>query len=115
MKITLKRTLSIALTASALTGMASLGFAGECRVSEASMAKPGGFPERALTMVVPYGPGGGSGQVAAAMAFSRRFHVLQSFPFPPQFFGKRSISLEINDATVVMCFISCKQSLVSYR
>jgi tripartite-type tricarboxylate transporter receptor subunit TctC len=68
MKITLKRTLSIALTASALTGMASLGFAGECRVSEASMAKPGGFPERALTMVVPYGPGGGSGQVAAAMA-----------------------------------------------
>jgi tripartite-type tricarboxylate transporter receptor subunit TctC len=68
MKITLKKTLSIALTASALTGMASLGFAGECRVSEASMAKPGGFPERALTMVVPYGPGGGSGQVAAAMA-----------------------------------------------
>jgi len=68
MKITLKRSLSIALTASALTGMASLGFAGECRVSEASMAKPGGFPERALTMVVPYGPGGGSGQVAAAMA-----------------------------------------------
>ena len=68
MKITLKRTLSIALTASAVTGMASLGFAGECRVSEASMAKPGGFPERALTMVVPYGPGGGSGQVAAAMA-----------------------------------------------
>ena len=68
MKITHKRTLSIALTASALTGMASLGFAGECRVSEASMAKPGGFPERALTMVVPYGPGGGSGQVAAAMA-----------------------------------------------
>ena len=68
MKITLKRTLSFALTASALTGMASLGFAGECRVSEASMAKPGGFPERALTMVVPYGPGGGSGQVAAAMA-----------------------------------------------
>ena len=68
MKITLKRTLSIALTASALTGMASLGFAGECRVSEASKAKPSGFPERALTMVVPYGPGGGSGQVAAAMA-----------------------------------------------
>jgi tripartite-type tricarboxylate transporter receptor subunit TctC len=32
------------------------------------MEKPGGFPERALTMIVPYGPAGGSGQVAAAMA-----------------------------------------------
>ncbi|MEM1275828.1 MAG: tripartite tricarboxylate transporter substrate binding protein [Pseudomonadota bacterium] len=52
---------------------ATLGFAGtaqafQCPISEASMAKPGGFPERALTMVVPYGPAGGSGQVAAAMA-----------------------------------------------
>ena len=34
----------------------------------ASMAKPSGFPERALTMTVPYGPAGGSGQVAQAMA-----------------------------------------------
>ena len=34
----------------------------------ASMDNPGGFPERALTMVVPYGPAGGSGQVAQAMA-----------------------------------------------
>ncbi|MGI9304716.1 MAG: Bug family tripartite tricarboxylate transporter substrate binding protein [Gammaproteobacteria bacterium] len=32
------------------------------------MDSPGGFPERPLTMIVPYGPGGGSGQVAAAMA-----------------------------------------------
>ena len=40
----------------------------ECAVSEATMDKPGGFPERALTMVVPYGPAGGSGQVAGAMA-----------------------------------------------
>jgi len=31
------------------------------------MEKPGGFPERPLTMIVPYGPGGGSGQVARAM------------------------------------------------
>ncbi|MDD9823281.1 MAG: tripartite tricarboxylate transporter substrate binding protein [Gammaproteobacteria bacterium] len=30
--------------------------------------RPGGFPARALTMVVPYGPAGGSGQVAQAMA-----------------------------------------------
>jgi tripartite-type tricarboxylate transporter receptor subunit TctC len=34
----------------------------------ASMDKPDGFPQRPLTMIVPYGPGGGSGQVAAAMA-----------------------------------------------
>ena len=34
----------------------------------ASQDKPGGFPSRALTMIVPYGPGGGSGQVARAMA-----------------------------------------------
>ena len=34
----------------------------------ASTAGPGGFPERALTMTVPYGPAGGSGQVAQAMA-----------------------------------------------
>lgn len=34
----------------------------------ASRDKPGGFPERALSMVVPYGPAGGSGQVAQAMA-----------------------------------------------
>jgi tripartite-type tricarboxylate transporter receptor subunit TctC len=33
-----------------------------------SQAKPGGFPARALTMVVPYGPAGGSGQVAQGMA-----------------------------------------------
>ena len=33
-----------------------------------TMAKPGGFPERALAMIVPYGPAGGSGQVAQAMA-----------------------------------------------
>jgi tripartite-type tricarboxylate transporter receptor subunit TctC len=34
----------------------------------ASMAGPDGFPARALTMIVPYGPAGGSGQVAQAMA-----------------------------------------------
>jgi tripartite-type tricarboxylate transporter receptor subunit TctC len=34
----------------------------------ASMEGPDGYPERALTMIVPYGPAGGSGQVAQAMA-----------------------------------------------
>ena len=33
-----------------------------------SLEGPGGYPERALTMIVPYGPAGGSGQVAQAMA-----------------------------------------------
>ncbi|MDC0444459.1 tripartite tricarboxylate transporter substrate binding protein [Alphaproteobacteria bacterium] len=55
-----------------VTGVSTASFAGghgfKCKVSEESMAKPGGFPDRALTMIVPYGPAGGSGQVAAAMA-----------------------------------------------
>lgn len=33
-----------------------------------SQPKPDGFPARALTMIVPYGPAGGSGQVASGMA-----------------------------------------------
>ena len=33
-----------------------------------SVAGPDGYPQRALTMIVPYGPAGGSGQVAQAMA-----------------------------------------------
>ena len=52
----------------AVLGIAGAANAFTCSVSEASMDKPDGFPERALTMVVPYGPAGGSGQVAAAMA-----------------------------------------------
>ena len=40
----------------------------ECRVKQSSMSKPSGYPSRALTMIVPYGPAGGSGQIAAAMA-----------------------------------------------
>lgn len=53
--------------------VATLAFGGSaaaftCQISEAMMDKPAGFPERALTMIVPYGPAGGSGQVAGAMA-----------------------------------------------
>jgi len=55
-----------ALVACIATG--GTAFAFECKRGEAMMDKPSGFPERALTMVVPYGPAGGSGQVAAAMA-----------------------------------------------
>ena len=63
-----KKPISGLITAAALASFAGVALAGECKVSEPSMAKPGGFPDRALTMIVPYGPGGGSGQVAAAMA-----------------------------------------------
>ncbi|MCH2269176.1 MAG: tripartite tricarboxylate transporter substrate binding protein, partial [SAR324 cluster bacterium] len=50
--------------------MAGAGVAGtfECKVKKTSMTKPSGFPSRALTMIVPYGIAGGSGQVASAMA-----------------------------------------------
>ncbi|MEM6373480.1 MAG: tripartite tricarboxylate transporter substrate binding protein [Pseudomonadota bacterium] len=57
---------TLAFAATVMAG--SAGFAFECKRGEATFEKPGGFPERALTMVVPYGPAGGSGQVAAAMA-----------------------------------------------
>ena len=61
------------LTAFGFAGLLSFSLAGvavafECKVKQSSMAKPSGFPSRALTMIVPYGPAGGSGQIAAAMA-----------------------------------------------
>ena len=56
------------LVAGLLGGASTAALAFECKVKEASMAKPGGFPDRPLTMIVPYGPAGGSGQVAAGMA-----------------------------------------------
>lgn len=60
---------TFALTAGLLSGAAGVAMAA-CASDNlpAKMAKPGGFPERALTMIVPYGPAGGSGQVAQAMA-----------------------------------------------
>lgn len=36
-------------------------------IAQDTMEKPGGYPERPLSMIVPYGPGGGSGQVSRAM------------------------------------------------
>ncbi|MGB1192437.1 MAG: tripartite tricarboxylate transporter substrate binding protein [Pseudomonadales bacterium] len=57
---------TVALTTAILASGAANAF--ECKRTDASFDKPGGFPERALTMIVPYGPAGGSGQVAAAMA-----------------------------------------------
>ena len=59
-------TTSVALAMSTMAGYA----AAECASDAlpASLEAPNGFPERALTMIVPYGPAGGSGQVAQAMA-----------------------------------------------
>ncbi len=68
MTLGIKRKMSVAMLAFGLSGLANMALAEECRVSQASMKGPNGFPDRALTMIVPYGPGGGSGQVAAAMA-----------------------------------------------
>ena len=60
------------LLAGVVTGVSTASFAGghgfKCKVSQESMSKPSGFPDRALTMIVHYGPAGGSGQVASAMA-----------------------------------------------
>ena len=69
----MKKTYFKKLTAFGFAGMLSFSLAGsvgafECKVKQSSMAKPSGFPSRALTMIVPYGPAGGSGQIAAAMA-----------------------------------------------
>jgi len=57
---------SVALALSATAGYA----AAECATDAlpGTLAGPDGYPERALTMIVPYGPAGGSGQVAQAMA-----------------------------------------------
>jgi tripartite-type tricarboxylate transporter receptor subunit TctC len=64
----MKHSFKVAFLAAGLVAMAGSANAFECKVKEASMSKPSGFPDRALTMIVPYGPAGGSGQVAAAMA-----------------------------------------------
>jgi tripartite-type tricarboxylate transporter receptor subunit TctC len=58
---------AVALTTTILT--ANIAYAA-CATDgmPASKDKVGDYPARALTMVVPYGPAGGSGQVAQAMA-----------------------------------------------
>lgn len=66
----LKKHLTTAgLLTAAMTFGVGTAFAA-CATDELPAGKdsPGGYPERALTMIVPYGPAGGSGQVAQAMA-----------------------------------------------
>lgn len=64
-----KHLASAGMIAASMTLSANAAFAA-CATDglPASMEGPGGYPERALTMIVPYGPAGGSGQVAQAMA-----------------------------------------------
>ncbi len=63
-------TVAVAFAALVVAGGSALAGACATDALPAKMARPDGFPARALTMVVPYGPGGGSGQVARAMARS---------------------------------------------
>lgn len=56
-----KRSISC-LLAAGIVAAASLA------ASAAMLTKPGGFPERPLTLIVPYGAGGGSDQLSRAMA-----------------------------------------------
>ncbi|MEQ8193597.1 MAG: tripartite tricarboxylate transporter substrate binding protein [Rhodospirillales bacterium] len=69
MKYVFKAT-GLALAITACMGMAVPAHAADKMPKglEKAMKKPDGFPKRALTMIVPYGAGGGSGQVARAMA-----------------------------------------------
>lgn len=47
-----------------------IGMAATTSAVAAGLAKPGGYPERAVSIIVPYGAGGGSDQVARAWAKS---------------------------------------------
>ncbi|MGH6886195.1 MAG: tripartite tricarboxylate transporter substrate binding protein, partial [Geminicoccales bacterium] len=53
-----------------LGGLAAGALAAQAHLAAAQEQpqKPDGFPQRPLTMIVPYGPGGGSDQLARAMA-----------------------------------------------
>ena len=64
----MKNYFGISMLVGLVTMVSGTASAFECKVKDASMTKPDGFPTRALTMIVPYGPAGGSGQVAGAMA-----------------------------------------------
>jgi len=47
-----------------------IGVAATASAAAAGLTKPGGYPERAVSIIVPYGAGGGSDQVARAWAKS---------------------------------------------
>lgn len=62
--------LILAAMAAAVALTPAVSSSATCATDSLPAERPGpnGFPEHALTMVVPYGPAGGSGQVARAMA-----------------------------------------------
>ena len=53
MKLT--KIISVTALSSMMALSVSVANAFECKVKNASMAKPNGFPDRALTMIVPTG------------------------------------------------------------
>ena len=55
----MKNYFGISMLVGLLTMVSGTASAFECKVKDASMTKPDGFPTRALTMIVPYGPAGG--------------------------------------------------------
>ena len=59
--VTMKNILGLATAAAMTAGFATSAMA-------ADIKKPAGYPTRPLTMIVPYGAGGGSDQLARAMA-----------------------------------------------
>jgi len=64
------RNLTVALAATVAAAILSTAAHAMCATDglPGAVNRPAGFPARALTMIVPYGPAGGSGQVAQAMA-----------------------------------------------
>ncbi len=70
MKLKLKRYATSAATVLVAMSLSSSVTFAACTTDAlpAAVQGPNGYPERALSMVVPYGPAGGSGQVAQAMA-----------------------------------------------
>ncbi|MDA9009354.1 tripartite tricarboxylate transporter substrate binding protein [Alphaproteobacteria bacterium] len=60
--------MSLTKTVAGLLAGVVMMASGSAVIAADAPATSDGFPARPLTMIVPYGPGGGSGQVAAAMA-----------------------------------------------
>ena len=73
----LSKPIAIGILALAYTGPAIAGSLPD------TMNKPNGFPERPVATIVPYGPGGGSGQVSRAMAEAVTAQTGVSFNISP--------------------------------
>lgn len=70
--MTIKRLTEITVTVVAVAGLA-------CAAQATGPDKVGGFPERTVSIIVPFGPGGGSDQVARA--WSKAMQSVTGVPF----------------------------------